>query len=324
MKRILTLTLILLALTSCASPPPTGTSQTQPTPITAPTNTPQANMPNPASVYCEQQGNRLEIRTAADGSQFGVCIFPDGSECDEWAYFRGECGPASQATDTPAIPTQTSTASLTSDSSLFLTMYTFPRSIDSAKRYLFYLHGRIIEDQGIPAVSPEYGEYEYEVILGKLASHGFTIISEQRSKNADGMKYAERVAGQVAGLLNAGVPTKNITVVGASKGASIVIAVSSFLANKALNFVLLGTCNPETVQFSKQQNLFLYGNVLTIRDSADGFAGSCEELFVFSEGKIARHEEIVLDIGTGHGILYKPLDKWILPTVQWAQPELKK
>jgi hypothetical protein len=55
---------------------------------------PQANMPNPASVYCEQNGNKLEIHTAADGSQSGVCVFPDGSTCDEWAYFRGECGPA--------------------------------------------------------------------------------------------------------------------------------------------------------------------------------------------------------------------------------------
>jgi hypothetical protein len=61
-------------------------------------------MPNPASVYCEEQGNRLEIRTAADGSQTGVCIFPDGSECDEWAYFRKECEPATQS-GTSANPT---------------------------------------------------------------------------------------------------------------------------------------------------------------------------------------------------------------------------
>ncbi len=59
-------------------------------------------MPNPASVYCEEQGNKIEIRTAADGSQSGVCIFPDGSECDEWAYFRKECGPASQNGAVPA------------------------------------------------------------------------------------------------------------------------------------------------------------------------------------------------------------------------------
>lgn len=52
-----------------------------------------ANMENPASKFCEDQGFRLEIRTAADGSQSGVCVFPDATECDEWLYFRGECGP---------------------------------------------------------------------------------------------------------------------------------------------------------------------------------------------------------------------------------------
>jgi len=60
-------------------------------------------MPNPASAYCVEQGFKSEIRTAADGSQTGVCIFPDGSECDEWAYYRGECKPASQAANTQAI-----------------------------------------------------------------------------------------------------------------------------------------------------------------------------------------------------------------------------
>ena len=59
-------------------------------------------MPNPASVYCVQHGNKLEIHTAADGSQSGVCVFPDGSTCDEWAYFRGECGLGAQASPTPA------------------------------------------------------------------------------------------------------------------------------------------------------------------------------------------------------------------------------
>lgn len=44
-------------------------------------------LPNPASVYCEEQGGTLEIRTNPDGSQTGYCIFPDGSECEEWIYF---------------------------------------------------------------------------------------------------------------------------------------------------------------------------------------------------------------------------------------------
>ena len=50
-------------------------------------------MANPAAVYCEEQGGDYEIRTAADGSQGGVCVFDDGSTCEEWAYFRGECEP---------------------------------------------------------------------------------------------------------------------------------------------------------------------------------------------------------------------------------------
>jgi putative hemolysin len=91
MKRLLITSMILcilITLTACSAP------RTQPVVAPVSTDLPQANMPNPASVYCEQQGNKLEIRTAADGSQSGYCIFPDGSECDEWAYFRGECGPS--------------------------------------------------------------------------------------------------------------------------------------------------------------------------------------------------------------------------------------
>jgi putative hemolysin len=53
----------------------------------------QAGLPNPASVFCEEQGGKTEIRTDAEGGQYGVCIFEDGSECDEWAFYRGECKP---------------------------------------------------------------------------------------------------------------------------------------------------------------------------------------------------------------------------------------
>jgi len=52
-------------------------------------------IPNPAAVFCEEQGYAYEIRTEADGSQHGVCIFPDGSECDGWDYYNGKCGPDS-------------------------------------------------------------------------------------------------------------------------------------------------------------------------------------------------------------------------------------
>ncbi len=85
--------LMLMGITLLASCSPAQT-----------TSTAGPNMPNPAAVYCEQHGGKLEIVTAAEGSQTGLCIFPDGSTCDEWAYFRGECKPGdSLATPDPTV-----------------------------------------------------------------------------------------------------------------------------------------------------------------------------------------------------------------------------
>jgi putative hemolysin len=103
MKRTFTFIFILMMLTACTAP------QTQGTPESAPTDMPQANMSNPASVYCTQQGYKLEIVTASDGSQSGVCVFPDGSTCDEWAYYRGECGPVTSAVPVEATANPSNT-----------------------------------------------------------------------------------------------------------------------------------------------------------------------------------------------------------------------
>jgi putative hemolysin len=46
---------------------------------------------NPASKNCIDKGGQLDIRTAEEGSQRGYCILKDGTECEEWAYMRGEC-----------------------------------------------------------------------------------------------------------------------------------------------------------------------------------------------------------------------------------------
>ena len=101
--KYLSLVLMVVMMTSCAS------SQIQPSPAPVATGSPQVDMPNPASVFCTQQGYQSEIRTSADGSQTGYCIFPDGSECDEWAYYRGECSPVNQGTPA-AVPGEIPTA----------------------------------------------------------------------------------------------------------------------------------------------------------------------------------------------------------------------
>jgi len=53
-------------------------------------NTPK-NLANPSAVYCVEQGYDYEIRSDEQGNQYGVCIFPDGSECSGWDYYNKEC-----------------------------------------------------------------------------------------------------------------------------------------------------------------------------------------------------------------------------------------
>ena len=88
--------ILVMAMVLCgliAGCQPASSEETDQTPASG--SSEGASLPNPASAYCLEQGYKHEIRTAADGSQSGVCIFPDGSECDEWAYYRSECGPDS-------------------------------------------------------------------------------------------------------------------------------------------------------------------------------------------------------------------------------------
>lgn len=84
------------------------------------TPTAETALANPASVYCVEQGGTLELRTDATGGVAGVCLFADGSECDEWALFRHECqpgdslqAPAAASTATPAAPLPTPEATAT-------------------------------------------------------------------------------------------------------------------------------------------------------------------------------------------------------------------
>lgn len=45
-----------------------------------------------ASIFCKRQGYKTETRTNNDGSQYRMCIFAPGKECEEQAFDRGQCG----------------------------------------------------------------------------------------------------------------------------------------------------------------------------------------------------------------------------------------
>ncbi len=100
MKKLGWIVVLLSLLAGCGQAPVPATS--------VPLPSPTAGIANPAAQFCEDSGGRSEIRTAADGSQVGFCFFSDGSECEEWAFFRGQCAPGASLTPTlpvTAIPT---------------------------------------------------------------------------------------------------------------------------------------------------------------------------------------------------------------------------
>jgi putative hemolysin len=67
-----------LALGACGRGP-------GPSPALAP------GLANPASENCVAKGGELRIETAGDDGQYGVCMFEDNLQCEEWALVRGEC-----------------------------------------------------------------------------------------------------------------------------------------------------------------------------------------------------------------------------------------
>ena len=51
----------------------------------------EVGLANPASVNCEEKGGKLEFRERGELGQYGVCVFEDNLQCEEWAMMRGEC-----------------------------------------------------------------------------------------------------------------------------------------------------------------------------------------------------------------------------------------
>lgn len=189
-----------------------------------------------------------------------------------------------------------------------------PEKVDAGARYLFYLHGRIIEEQGIRPTSERWGVYEYEEILEAFKRRGLVVISEARPRGTEIEAYAAKVINQINALLKAGVAPRNITVVGASKGSVIAMVVSTRLKNRDVNFVLMGNCNDGTLE---QRQVDLWGNVLSIFDADDDIGGTCQKFFEKAKG-LNKRKEVRLATGLGHGFLYGAMNEWIEPASAWA------
>ena len=190
-----------------------------------------------------------------------------------------------------------------------------PDNPDSSERYLFYLHGLIVEEAGVRPRSDEHGYYEYQMILEELAREGFNVISEAREKGTEIKPYAEKIASQVRHLMQCGVSPENITIVGASKGGIISAYISNLLREKEINYVFLAGLFEKCLV---DKNLKLYGNVLSIHDRSDKLSITPDLYFERSAG-LGHFDHIVLTLDVGHGLIYKPYREWLDPLLAWVK-----
>ncbi|NOR35270.1 MAG: alpha/beta hydrolase [Woeseiaceae bacterium] len=189
-----------------------------------------------------------------------------------------------------------------------------PRKPVPDARYVFYLHGQIVQDVGPRPTHPQYGLYDYPLILETLADHDLTVISQRRKQGTDRQKYAKTIVKQVDALLDRGVEPENITVLGFSAGGIITIFASSMMPGAEINFVIMASCSDWMVD---APDLTLNGRVLSVYELSD-FAYSCKELAGRSPGP-SGYQDVAINTGKEHGAFYLPDDAWVQPVVDWIK-----
>jgi hypothetical protein len=189
---------------------------------------------------------------------------------------------------------------------------------DSIKtKHIFYLHGRIVEEQGRRAYSDRFGAYEFDSIVSAIKVEKAIVHHEIRTENVDPIEYAIQVSKRIDSLINSSVKPSDITVIGASKGAIIAANISSLNTNP-INYVLLAGNN----NYQESHNDWAFhGQVLCIYDPSDEIAGRNYNYWKARENFTSKFEQLSIATNLGHGFLYKPLDSWILPTRQWISAQ---
>jgi len=198
---------------------------------------------------------------------------------------------------------------------LFLLAILFLCCQTKNEKHLFYLHGRIVEVQGIHAVSEQFGAYQYEDIINTLKQAGAVLHHEVRTTETDFQDFSIKISNQIDSLIQSGVSPNDITVIGASKGAVMTMNISHLNSNP-INYVLLGA-NNDYIENENQWNL--HGRILGIYEKSDNLAGKNYQYWVHASPRAVSFEQIEINTGLGHGFLYQPLEAWLKPAFKWIE-----
>lgn len=188
-----------------------------------------------------------------------------------------------------------------------------PANPDPARMHVIYLHGAILTGSDGSAVSPQWGRYEYDAILGRFAREGWEVIGEIRTDDHV-ESAARRLEGWISELKQAGVPSSHIAVVGASVGGIIAGRVSHRLKDRNITYVLLASL----YEMQSLPPVPLSGRVLSIHDEADRRTWVDSEYLVPDEA-LAASLVVITRTGRGHGLLFTPDDAWVRPTIEWIR-----
>lgn len=151
----------------------------------------EPGLPNPASVYCEEHGGTVDLREG-EGGVSGYCIFPDGSECEEWAFFNGECAPTMIEIDCDAfydMPNQVKSIEVGEGDTFTITLCSNPTT--------GYIWGEDAEVSSAEVVRQDHQEFNAPgeggdaPVVGAPGTHTWTFTALQAGECVITLAYSQ-------------------------------------------------------------------------------------------------------------------------------------
>jgi len=196
----------------------------------------------------------------------------------------------------------------------------FPNTISPSERYLFYVHGKIMETEGVSPISPRFGHYQFHRIVTRLAKGKANVIARVRHGKTDPNAEAFRLTNEIRYMLKNGVPADHISVAGFSKGGYITLLTAKRLQSSDIRYIVMAGCTNAIVDGSDKIADGLQGTIMSMNDATDDLGFSCRPLFERSP-QLAASMDVTFQTGKGHGLFYRPDPTWIEPLLQWVEME---